>query len=202
MNAPFKVTTMKPNSLLRARFHWLFPLFILVTPCRAQGFELGLSYARTQVNVDGHESKGPGLQAALDFGEIGRARFQVCGGFERLTIESTTTAMSNLGIQCSIWSQEYQGHALLALEARSEHLSTPSETQGYGRAWLRGGIGFRGIIVPLFPFKTAYFAQGTETVVPFTRIEYAVPLWKRDLTGVATPTWELRMQAGVRFNLD
>ncbi|WP_257307560.1 hypothetical protein [Geothrix campi] len=182
--------------------YWSIPLLLATSSSKAQGFDIGLTYAQTQVIIQGHESNGPGIQAALDFGEIGRTQFQVCGGFEQIAVESTKTVMGNLGFQCTVWSQGHEGHALLALEARSEHFSDPNETSTFGRLWLRGGIGFRGVIIPLLPFNTAFLARGTERVVPFTRIEYAVPLWKRELVGLTPPTWEVRLQVGLRLNLD
>jgi hypothetical protein len=167
---------------------WLIPLLLAVSPLGAQGLDLGLTYARTQVSVRTNESKGPGLQGAVDVGEAGRLRFQVCGGFERLGVAGTYADLGNLGVQCAAWSPAYEVHALLALEARSEHLSSPTEASTYGRLWLQGGLGFRGVIVPLFPFKTFFLARGSDRIVPITRIEYAVPLSTRHPASLTPPT--------------
>lgn len=172
------------------------------SPCTAQGFDIGVSYARTQVMVHHNESKGPGLHGAIDFNDMGRAKLQFCFGYERLETARTTTDMANLGIQFEIWSPRQEGQAVLALEGRAERLYDTPGNSTYGRIWLRGGLGFRGIILPLFPFKSAVLVTGSERIVPFTRIEYSVPITKRDLPGFTTPSWELRLQMGLRFNLD
>jgi len=177
-------------------------LVIAVAPCSAQGFDLGVSYSRTQVMVNNNESKGPGLHGAIDFSELGRSKIQLCFGYERLETARTTTDMANLGLQCEVWSPGHEGQAVLALESRVERLYDTPGSSTYGRLWVRGGLGFRGIIVPLFPFKTAVLVKGTERIVPFTRLEYAVPVTKRQLDGFTSPTWELRLQIGLRMNLD
>ncbi len=191
---------------INPRIHVWLPLGLCIaaasSPCTAQGFDIGVSYSRTQVMVNNNESKGPGLHGAIDFNEVGRAKLQFCFGYERLETALTTTDMGSIGIQCEIWSPGHEGQAVLALENRVERLYDTPGNSTYGRVWVRGGLGFRGIIIPLFPFKTTVLVTGTERIVPFTRLEYSVPITKRELTGFTAPTWELRLQIGIRFNLD
>jgi hypothetical protein len=168
----------------------------------AQGFDLGLSYAQAPTSTQKQDYRGPGAQLAVDLGDPDRLRLQFCSGFQHLTRGQTTADMASVGIQGAVWSQDQNGHLLLALEARGERLSDLDRNTAYGRLWLRCGAGFRGILVPLYPWKAAFLAKGSDRIVPFTRVEMSVPLWKTEPVGLEAPRWEARIQLGLRFNLE
>jgi hypothetical protein len=171
-------------------------------PCLAQGFDLGLSYAQAPTSTQNRDYRGPGAQLAVDLGDPDRLRIQLCGGFQHFTIGESEADLASVGVQGAVWSQDQNGHLLLALEARGERISGPDRSTTYGRLWLRCGAGFRGIIVPLYPWKAAFLARGSDRVVPFTRVEISVPLWKTEPMALEAPRWEARIQLGLRFNLD
>ena len=178
-------------------------MLVMGTLARAQGIEIGASFAQQRPALpSGREAAGPGLHLAWDLGEPGRFPTQLTVGYARLTVDGTRRDLLGLGLQQAWWSNRYDGHALLGLEARGERLVGPRGPVSYARGWARAGLGFRGILVPLFPWDAAYLLRGNDRFVPFTRIELAVPLWKRAASPAPPPSWELSLQLGLRLNLD
>ncbi|MBI3131041.1 MAG: hypothetical protein HYZ13_06755 [Acidobacteria bacterium] len=178
-------------------------MLVMGTLARAQGLEIGASFAQQRPALpSGREAAGPGLQLAWDLGEPGRLPTQLTVSYARLTVDATKRDLLGVGLQQAWWSERFDGHALLGLEARVERLEGPRGSVTFGRAWARAGLGFRGILVPLFPWDAAYLLRGNDRFVPFTRIQLAVPLWKRAATPAPPPSWELSLQLGLRLNLD
>lgn len=172
-------------------------------PLAAQGFEVGAIAAQLpQFKPEGLSYKGPGLQAAVDLSGSSRRGFQLRGGFQRHTAGLAQVDLAGLGLQGFYGSEAMETHAMLGLEARYERVSTARVGTTHARVWVRGGLGFRGIIVPLLPFNIFFITNGDDRIVPFTRIEYALPLWKREVRGLEMPSAELSLQIGLRFNLD
>lgn len=180
-----------------------FALALFASLARAQGLDVAISYSQQRPALPaGHEPSGIGVHGAWDLGEPDRFKTQLRASYARLGADRATRDLLSFGLQQAWWSEGHEGHALLAVEARTERLREADSSLTYVRAWARGGLGFRGILVPLPPWGTAFLARGSERFVPFTRVELAVPLWKRRAPSLAPPTWELSLQLGLRMNLD
>ncbi len=124
------------------------------------------------------------------------------------------------GLQQSWWSEHHGVQAALGAELRLERYegrsslaSGPSPLDGQTawmvRPWVRGQVGFRGILLPLGWYNAAdllaALTQGGRYTHPFTRLEVAVPLWHQggegpggDLRHMA-PRYEISVQFGMRF---
>ncbi len=180
-----------------------FALLLPAALAWGQGLEFGVSYALQRPALpSGHEPSGVGFHGAWDLSDPGRFRTQLRASYARPAADRATHDMLAFGLQQAWWSEGQEGHALLALEARAERLGEAGASVTYLRAWARGGLGFRGILVPLLPWNTGFVARGSERFVPFTRVELAVPLWKRSAPGFVPPNWELSLHLGLRMNLD
>ena len=128
-------------------------------------------------------------------------------------------SVAGAGWQHSWWSEYHGVQAALGAELRVEQysghsslVSGPSPLAGNQvllvRPWLRGQVGFRGILLPL-PYPAAellgVLTQGGTYTHPFTRLEVAVPLWQQGGTGPSgllrqtAPRWEASLQFGMRF---
>lgn len=123
------------------------------------------------------------------------------------------------GLQQSWWSSNHGFEAALGTELRVERFEGRSSlAQGLSpldgtvawmvRPWVRGHLGFRGILLPLGRPSTdllAWLTQGGRYSHPFTRIEVALPLWNQGGSGTAgalrhmAPRYEFSLQFGMRF---
>jgi hypothetical protein len=123
------------------------------------------------------------------------------------------------GIQESWWTENHGLQAALGAELRAERYagrsslaSGPSPLAGQAawmvRPWIRGQVGFRGIVIPLegaWGDLLARLTQGGRYTHPFTRVEVAVPLWHEGGTGAGgdlrhmAPRYEISLQLGMRF---
>ena len=127
--------------------------------------------------------------------------------------------VAGAGWQHSWWSEYHGAQAALGAELRAEQytghsslVSGPSPLAGNQvlmvRPWVRGQVGFRGILIPFLPDAgrlLAFLTQGGTYTHPFTRLEVALPLWHQGGTGPSgllrqmAPRWEASLQFGMRF---
>lgn len=123
------------------------------------------------------------------------------------------------GMQLSAWTEHHGLQAALGAELRAERYegrsslaSGPSPLAGQAawmvRPWIRGQVGFRGIVIPLespWGDLLAGLTQGGRYTHPFTRVDVAFPLWHEGGTGAGgdlrhmAPRYELSLQLGMRF---
>ncbi len=139
---------------------------------------------------------------------------------QRGSSQSLQYAMAGAGWQRSWWTEEHDAQAALGTELRLEqyggHSSLaggPSPLEGerawLARPWVRGQVGFRGILIPFLPHPAegllAFLTRGGSYTHPFTRLELALPLWHqggegpRGLLRQMAPRWEASVQFGMRF---
>lgn len=210
--------------MTRATIAMLALLFLSV-PLRADGLEfaLGLGILNTTQGGPAYPGGDPATALQLRIGgdhspsylRMTQWQFQAQSG-SNADLRFTTAGG---GLQRSWWSRNHGFEGALGTELRVEryegHASLgegPSPLDGQVawmvRPWLRGQIGFRGILIPLHRPSTdllALLTRGGHYSHPFTRLEVAVPLWNQGGTGPAgallhmAPRFEISIQFGMRF---
>lgn len=196
----------RPRTLL------LFSAIQACIPIHAQGLEVMAGYVDQGLKVDyegggiyseQRRSAGPSFRAAWDLSGADRFRLQVEGGWMRNAYREARQDSTLLGLRGSWWSPEGDGHALFGVEFRGERVGSPGvEAVTRGRLWARAGLGFRGILVPLFPWDTAMTLRGTARFIPFTRVVAGWGLGSGVQSGPAHSNREFGLEIGLRINLD
>jgi hypothetical protein len=200
-------------------------LVLLSLPLRADGLEfaLGLGILPTTQRGPAYPDGDPATALQLRLGwdrspsylRMTQWQFQAQSGSNADLRFATTGA----GLQRSWWSRNHGFEGAVGTELRVERYvgrsslgEGPSPLDGQVawmvRPWLRGQMGFRGILIPLGRPSTdllALLTQGGHYSHPFTRLEVALPLWNEGGPGLAgelrhrAPRYEISIQFGMRF---
>ncbi len=200
-------------------------LLFLALPLRADGLEfaLGLGILPTTQGGPAYPDGDPATALQLRIGWDHSPSY-LCMTQWQVQAQSGSNAdlrfvTTGLGLQQSWWSRNHGFEGALGTELRVERYEGrsslaegPSPLDGQVawmvRPWIRGQIGFRGILIPFGWSSTdllAALTQGGRYSHPFTRLEVALPLWNQGGTGLAgdllhrAPRYEISLQFGMRF---
>ena len=200
------------------------PLSLLCLPLRADGLEVALGLAVGPTNPGAAPHLGDnttalqlraGWDSSLSYTRIDQ--WQALA--QRGSNENLKYDIAGAGWQRSWWTERHGAQAALGVELRGERYqgkdsldagpSPLTRDQAWiVRPWIRGQVGFRGILIPLPEPGGRLFAwltQGGRYSHPFTRLEVAVPLWHQGGEGPGgllrqmAPRWEGSVQFGIRF---
>ncbi len=198
---------------------------LLFSPLRAEGVETALRIGILPTRQGGPGAPGGDAATALqvrigwDHAPSDRRMTQWQVQAQSGSNHDLTLIHAGGGLQTSWWSGNHGLQAALGTELRVERYegrsslaSGPSPLEGRAawmvRPWVRGQVGFRGIIIPLeapWGDLLAGLTQGGRYTHPFTRVEVAVPLWHEGGTGPGgdlrhmAPRYEISLQLGMRF---
>lgn len=204
-----------------------FVLFVLTLALslRADGVEVALGAAMGPTNRSALSTVGDNTTALqLRAGWDGSPSYTRMDQWQVMAQSGSnhdlTYAASGLGLQRSWWSEHHGAQAALGAELRVERYQG-HDSLAAGRSplmgnqtwmvrpWLRGQVGFRGLLIPLPAPGTevlAWLTMGGRYTHPFTRLELAVPLWHEGGIGPGgslrqmAPRWEASVQFGMRFS--
>ncbi|MDP1831215.1 MAG: hypothetical protein Q8K67_04075 [Geothrix sp.] len=202
---------------------WLL-ILLLGLPLAADGLEVALGMAvgptsRTAAPYSGNSTTGLQIRAGWD-SSLSYTRIDQWQALaQRGSNENLDYDIAGAGWQRSWWTERHGAQVALGVELRGERYQgkdslvagpspLPQDQAWIVRPWIRGQVGFRGILIPL-PEPggrlLGWLTQGGRYSHPFTRLEVAVPLWHQGGGGPQgllrrmAPRWEACLQFGMRF---